>query len=587
MPADVAIIKHAPTRSSCRARTQVVVPRQLLLDFHPTTTHCTHAVVAMEKMQKAVAVVNHLWWNRHGFPQGYHFVPSDLELIRLLEDIIAGRPLPHPLPTIFRNVRIRDYHPAELYERYKAHKEAGSIYFFSEREFPGGARVRPRRFTKDGWWKASGGGESLRRRGLTVGSKLTLVFYDKKPGQKVGVKTDWAIKEYTKIVDKKKAEEMALYRLYKMNKPANAKHPTQEDENTPNSTWANEEAPPPSPPHPTFSQAQAGQTHDYHNHYYFGVEPGPSTSRSVTPDAGHMGLTGSSPAAPTYLPQHNGVRYTDGLRFWDALPAMAPSLVSSGPAAVAHGLPTSAAHFSYQETAVDAEHFGYQETTTEPMKTQLLPASAEHFVYQETTDPLKTQLLPASAEHFVYQETTDPPKTQLPPPAAQGDYLADEFDVWCEMQQGSQQVAVSPSSPMPDNIDLQQVAASSSSPTPDDIDSQRVAVSPSSPMPDNIDSQQVAASSSSPTPDDIDSQQAAASPFPKLEDIDFPMLEDVDFAMLEDIDFAGLLEDIPTLPTDENGERFSCTLQELLYPKIEDDAPPPLADVDGQGSGPE
>ncbi|XP_073360675.1 uncharacterized protein [Aegilops tauschii subsp. strangulata] len=550
----------------------------------------------MEKMQKAVAVVNDLWWNRHGFPQGYHFVPSDLELIRLLEDIIAGRPLPHPLPTIFRNVRIREYHPAELYERYKAHKEAGSIYFFSEREFPGGARVRPRRFTKDGWWKASGGGEALKRGGLTVGSKLTLVFYDKKPGQKVGVKTDWAIKEYTKIVDKKKAEEMALYRLYKMNKPANAKQATQEDENTPDSTWANEEeeAPPPSPPHPpaggTFLQAQAGQPHDYHYYYACDAEPGPSTSRSVTPNAGHMGLTGSSPAAPTYLPQHNGVQYTDGLGFWDALPAMHPSLVSSGPTAVAHGLPTSAAHFSYQETAVDAEHFGYQETT-EPLKTQLLPASAEHFVYQETTDPLKTQLLPASAEHFAYQETTDPPKMQAPPPlpapAAQGGYLADEFDVWCEMQQGSQQVAVSPSSPMPDDIDSQQVAASFSSHMPDDIDSQQVAASSSSHMPNDIDPQQVAASSSSPMPDDIDSQQAAASPFPKLEDIDLPMLEDVDFAMLEDIDFVDLLEDIPTLPTDENGERFSCTLQELLYPKIENEAPPPLADVDGQGSGSE
>ncbi|KAI4971857.1 hypothetical protein ZWY2020_002771 [Hordeum vulgare] len=510
----------------------------------------------MDTMQNAVAVVDDPWLNRHGFPQGYHFVPSDLELIRLLEDMIAGRALPHPLPTIFQNVRIREYHPSELHEKYKAHKEAGSIYIFSKREFPGNAKKRPKRFAKDGWWKASGGSEGLNRGGIPVGTKFTLVYYNKKPGDKVAVKTDWALKEYTKTVDKKEpAEEMALYRLYKMHKPRNGKQATQEDEDTPHPACANEEeeaSPPPSPPPPaaggTFLQAQAGQPHDYHDYhdYYtfgaapgpstshsvtpdagymgaFGAAPGPSTSRSMTPDAGYMALTAFSPAAATYMPQYN----TNGLGFWDALPAMVASPVQpSGPAGVAHGLPASAAHFGCQETAVDAENF----------------------CYQETTDPLKTQLLPASAEHLVYQETTDRPNTQLSPPppepAAQGGYLADEFDSWCEMQQGSQQVPVSHYSLIPD-----------------DIDSQQVAPSPSSPM-----------------PDDTDSKQVAASPF--------LVLSDVDFLMLDDDDVKAFLEDVPTMPTDENGEHFSCTLQELLYPEM-DSGPPPLEDVDGQGSGSE
>jgi hypothetical protein len=57
-------------------------------------------------------------WNQHGFPRGYHFVPKEVELIGFLEEQQAGRALPDPLPNIFHHVRIRDYHPAELYGTY-------------------------------------------------------------------------------------------------------------------------------------------------------------------------------------------------------------------------------------------------------------------------------------------------------------------------------------------------------------------------------------------------------------------------------------------------------------------------------------
>lgn len=53
--------------------------------------------------------------NQHGFPRGYRFVPKDLELIRFLKDKLDGRPLPYPLPSIFHDVRIRDFHPAYLH----------------------------------------------------------------------------------------------------------------------------------------------------------------------------------------------------------------------------------------------------------------------------------------------------------------------------------------------------------------------------------------------------------------------------------------------------------------------------------------
>ncbi|XBI39609.1 hypothetical protein VPH35_124349 [Triticum aestivum] len=519
------MITNPPTRSSCRACADAGFSSYSIRLGRRVPMAGAARARAMGKMQKAVAVaaVDDLWWNRHGFPQGYHFVPDDPELLRLLEDKIAGRALPHPLPTIFHDVRLRDYHPAELYEEYRAWQEAGSIYLFSEREFRGNARVRPGRLAQDGWWKASGGGEPLKRRGLTVGSKLTLVFYDKKPGDKLGVKTNWAIKEYTKIVDKK-AEEMALYRLYKMSRPSNGKQAAQEDEDAP---AFKEETPPP-----------AGQPHDYHygafgaapgpSTSYSVTGPGPSTSYSVTPDGSYMG------------PQHNIVQYTNRHAPWDVLPAMIRSPVPSGPAAATHCLPASAEHFGYQETAADAKHPGYQETT-DPLKAQqLLPASAEQFDYQETphfgcqetpvnadhfgcqetpvdADHFGCQETPIDAKHFGCQETTCTLKTELPSPpaalAAQGGYLADEFDDWCQAQQGLQQVPMSPSFPMPD---------------------------------------------------DIDSQQVAASPFPVLEDTDFD-------GFLEDIDIDSLLEDMQTIPTEENSERFSCTLDELLYPKMEDD----------------
>uniref|UniRef100_A0A453SFA4 NAC domain-containing protein n=1 Tax=Aegilops tauschii subsp. strangulata TaxID=200361 RepID=A0A453SFA4_AEGTS len=312
-------------------------------------------------------------------------------------------------------VRIRNYHPAELHELYKAHKEAGSIYFFNEREFSGSARVRPGRTAKDGWWKASGGGLPLVRRGLVVGYKLTLVFYEKRPGDKPDVKTDWIVKEYTIVGPNKKVSEMALYRLYNKSenkskekkKKAKEEKATHEEENTPASTWAEEEEEeeeaPPSPPYPpaggATSQAQAGQPHDYHHYYALGAAaaPGPSTSCWVPPDAGYTGLTdtvwtpdagGTSQAQLAGQP-HDYQQCTFGAAAsapgWEAPgPSSSSSswvtpgdtkyylqlqhaggpayswedhkltpLVPSGPAPLAHDLPASQQHFGHQEETAD------------------------------------------------------------------------------------------------------------------------------------------------------------------------------------------------------------------------------------------
>ena len=90
-------------------------------------------------------------------------------------------------------------------DKYKGHEEAGFIYFFDRRVFPTGrgGRLKPVRATRDGVWKASGGGKALttmKRGGVVVGYKLTLVFYQKKyAGDKHPDKTEWGMNEYTLI----------------------------------------------------------------------------------------------------------------------------------------------------------------------------------------------------------------------------------------------------------------------------------------------------------------------------------------------------------------------------------------------------
>lgn len=88
---------------------------------------------------------------------------------------------------------------------YERHEEDGFIYFFDRREFPTrrAGRPKPVRATRDGVWKASGGGKALttmKHGGVVVGYKLTLVFYQKKfAGDKDPDKTEWGLNEYTRI----------------------------------------------------------------------------------------------------------------------------------------------------------------------------------------------------------------------------------------------------------------------------------------------------------------------------------------------------------------------------------------------------
>ncbi|CAL4933370.1 unnamed protein product [Urochloa decumbens] len=175
---------------------------------------------------------------KHGFPRGYRFVPTPLELLSLLSIRVHGNPLRPPHDSIFHDIPILGYHPEELYERYKDNAEHRYIYFISEREFQkAGAGVavpedkdqkepRPVRVARGGGWKPSGGGQVLRlprkRGGFVAGKMVTMVFYDRVAGSDP-VKSNWGMHEFTIPVDEKltstpnkytRFHDLALYRLY-------------------------------------------------------------------------------------------------------------------------------------------------------------------------------------------------------------------------------------------------------------------------------------------------------------------------------------------------------------------------------------
>ncbi|KAL5230159.1 hypothetical protein ABZP36_028935 [Zizania latifolia] len=161
--------------------------------------------------------------NRHGLLVGHYFVPDDLLLFSLLDKKIHGRRLPRGFYKIFHDIPILDFHPSELYAKYREDKEDGYIYFLSARKFPtpSGNKNRPVRMAKGGAWKASGGGKTVKSQnvgGVDVGQKLIMVFYERRNGgNKEPVKTTWGMQEFTKIIGpQKKVADLALYRLYKI-----------------------------------------------------------------------------------------------------------------------------------------------------------------------------------------------------------------------------------------------------------------------------------------------------------------------------------------------------------------------------------
>ncbi|OQU91793.1 hypothetical protein SORBI_3001G249800 [Sorghum bicolor] len=191
-------------------------------------------------------------FTKHGFPKGFRFVPTQLELITILSHKINGRRLHPKVAGIFHELTILDHHPKDLHDMYERDKEHRYIYFFSRRQFQktagGGGPVhkkrqrgaagagqdeddnepRPVRLARGGGWKPSGGGHVLHwpkdKGGFVAGKMVTMVFYDhRNNGQQV--KSHWGMHEFTVPVHQQLLSEptktthlhnLALYRLYRL-----------------------------------------------------------------------------------------------------------------------------------------------------------------------------------------------------------------------------------------------------------------------------------------------------------------------------------------------------------------------------------
>ncbi|KAF7106670.1 hypothetical protein CFC21_107388 [Triticum aestivum] len=139
-------------------------------------------------------------------PPGYHFAPTDMELIvHYLRRKMDGHP-PH-LP-IFKDVPITDYRPEQITEVFMDCGEE-RWYFFTKRTRKYATGNRPDRTTPGrGYWKATGP-QRLIRTGPSkayplVGRRRTLVFYT---GPDEAAKTAWTMYEYENLTSEEEAND--------------------------------------------------------------------------------------------------------------------------------------------------------------------------------------------------------------------------------------------------------------------------------------------------------------------------------------------------------------------------------------------
>ncbi|KAK2977473.1 hypothetical protein RJ640_016101 [Escallonia rubra] len=121
------------------------------------------------------------------YPSGYHFVPTDFELICYLLTKIVGHELPPN--TIEHNADLYEHDPEELPAiRAYCHGRKNEAYFFTH--------TKPSLTLKGGYWKACCEDaeifDSTKRK--IVGFKKTLVFYRGKAPE--GEQTPWLLHEY-------------------------------------------------------------------------------------------------------------------------------------------------------------------------------------------------------------------------------------------------------------------------------------------------------------------------------------------------------------------------------------------------------
>uniref|UniRef100_A0A8I6Z9A6 NAC domain-containing protein n=1 Tax=Hordeum vulgare subsp. vulgare TaxID=112509 RepID=A0A8I6Z9A6_HORVV len=127
------------------------------------------------------------------FPAGYHFRPTDEELLDVyLRAKIDGR---EPPLDVFMDVNILDWDPDELVEKRKAYGE-GRYFFFTKRtEFPANKNLEPRRKLNNvkASWKATGRPGIIKHTKTreTIGTRRILTYETKG-----GHRDRWSMNEF-------------------------------------------------------------------------------------------------------------------------------------------------------------------------------------------------------------------------------------------------------------------------------------------------------------------------------------------------------------------------------------------------------
>lgn len=123
-------------------------------------------------------------------PPGFRFHPRDEELIcDYLIKWVTGSA--HPLPLLIQ-VDLNKCEPWDIPEF--ACVGGKDWYFYSQRDKKYATGLRTNRATVSGYWKATGKDRAIIRKGVLVGMRKTLVFYQGRAPK--GRKTDWVMHEF-------------------------------------------------------------------------------------------------------------------------------------------------------------------------------------------------------------------------------------------------------------------------------------------------------------------------------------------------------------------------------------------------------
>nr|AXO66323.1 NAC transcription factor family protein [Fraxinus mandshurica] len=124
-------------------------------------------------------------------PPGFRFQPRDEELIcdYLMKWIIGCGHQNHPLL-----IEV-DLNKCEPWDVPKSACVGGKEwYFYSQRDRKYATGLRTNRATLTGYWKATGKDRPILRKGILMGMRKTLVFYQGRAPK--GTKTDWVMHEF-------------------------------------------------------------------------------------------------------------------------------------------------------------------------------------------------------------------------------------------------------------------------------------------------------------------------------------------------------------------------------------------------------